>query len=225
MNERAPHIFDAPAVALLRRCLYAASNAPTRPVLSAASIGGHTAVTTDSYRLAIAYFDGDPIPHVLLGATQLEKSLPRTGAWTLSENYLTRCPPEWQYPRWEKLLRDARWEYSYVADRDTLTTFFDALPAQKRGQTVTARITATGELSTSDLHDRMEHPDPWDHRGITLETVGPTQTTYFNAYYLRDLIRACTTETIHLECGGVSAPMMVRQPGMTHLVMPMLVVH
>ena len=103
---------DASAVALVRRTLYAASRDDERPVLCAVRFSGDTVVATDSYRLACAYFDGEPLPDVTLDARAVKTALPWSGDWSPAKGEVPVPVGEYPTTQIRKLLRGLRWTCS-----------------------------------------------------------------------------------------------------------------
>lgn len=220
-------VLDEPAVAHLRRGLYAAeyTRGPYRrpTILSGVLLDGDRAVCSDSYRMTVTYFDGRPLPRVLVDAKPLGRLLPKRGDWTVSTADLPVVLCDDQrltadvYPDYQKVLRSLHWQYTFTIPRDALLDGLNSLPREKKDTYVTAGLLPSG-VHVSDAYDSHLQADGWEQ---AMSVTGrDEQPTYVNAHFLRDLARACTTDHIAFECDGEHRPVIVRQPGITHLLMP-----
>lgn len=224
MNPRQRIEMDESAVALLRRGLYAASRDADRPILCAGYFDADRVVCTDAYRMSIAYFDGRPLPRgLLIDAAQLKKLLPRRGDWstTVAElrNEIATRPA---YPDYRRVLRAIHRGFSYSFPRAALAEELSAMPRRRKDEVIVAALRP--RLALSNRIRYGEQPTMWMHSPIPSVTDPGRERAvpvYVDAYFLRDLVNACTADRVAFECQTALKGVMVRQPGMTHLLMPM----
>lgn len=222
-------VMDESAVALLRRGLYAADytrGSYRRPILSGVLLDGDRAVCSDLYRMTVSYFDGRPLPRVLVDAKALDRLLPKRGDWTIptADLPVVLCDDQRLtadvYPDYQKVLRSLRWQYTFTIPRDELLDGLNSLPRPAKDTYIIAGLLPSG-VYVSDQYTSHLQADGWERRTDPIVVTGRDERpTYVNAHYLRDIARACTTDHITFECDGEHHAIVVRQPGITHLLMP-----
>jgi len=236
----APKVYmDEAAVALLRATLYAASRDAARPVLQHAHFSARRVMCTDAYRMAVAYFDGEPLPDALVDARALRKALPRKGDWE-GELVGDLAPYDALPVHYDHFFTRQRWTCSLTVRRVQLLRFLDDAAARlpkRRDDPPTvevlladygsgARVRASvstpiaEERATGWAKTEVEEYTSWlGHPFIEGE---PFRSISFSLPLLRDLARVCTGDWLTLDLDDPAKPALVREAGISHLLMPRL---
>lgn len=222
------------AVTAIRRVLPFASTDDARPVLTGVVIADGKAVTTDSYRLAIADVD-TTLPPLLAAADPLRRLLRTDTAWTAARHLPTADDAGGleltsERTTWRTRLLDGRfpdWNYLIPPTAERLT--FDR-PAALR---------ALARLTTLARHTPITLTAEADRLAITADTTDGAGTETlpcsgslaagplsFNARYLIDALRSLTQPTATLDTPAQpTKPITFREPCYLHLLMPVTLPH
>ena len=221
-----PIVMERDAVALMRRTFYAASEDNYRPVLRCAHFDGDAVVCTDSYRMAVAYFDGPEVSGLSLEAAGLKSLTLRGYPWTPDPDEVLSSTKK--YPNWRSLIDCDPWVCDVTVPRVATLAYLKGARS-RLGRTRSDEAlyvdvdTATGILvahkTTYDGNREQEAP-PLTPGATTGSPVGLVR---FNLAFFVDLLKNCAIETVALDISSPVAPMKVREPGITHLLMPVRV--
>jgi hypothetical protein len=202
-------VMDESAVALLRRTLYAAGGLGASPRLQAAWFDRDVVACSDSYRMAVAYFEGRELPVLGYSARSVRVDLPKRGDWAPNLAPVTAVPILWR-----KALSDCRCEWSITLDRDALLAELWKIPRPRSGYEVL-------RFSPDGVHvaHREKYADPHDWQPVAYDYDGPTFAV--DAMFFRDLLTNASGETVKVDGEDERRPLLVREPGITHALMPM----
>lgn len=227
------HPLTTATVAAVRRVLPFASTDDSRPVLTAAAIGGRHAVATDSYRLAVADLgpDLDALPAVLIPAAPLGRILRADQGWSVTHHPGKAAPARLALTRdritWRTRLLEGRWpDWPSLLPADPSaggSVTFDRVPAMRalrRLASVAPGIPVALTSDTAELRLAVDQAD--GDRGV--ETIPATgqlgEAVAFNPRYLIDALASLTQPTATLANPGGHRPITIAEPGYRHLLMP-----
>lgn len=213
-------VLEDSAVDLVRRILPMASKDTKRSPLTGIRFDVDAAVACDSYRLAIAHFDGRALPSVTVPADSVRRSLPKAGEWAPNGD-LDSIDKD--YPNWRGLLGKCRWSWALTYDRATLLRQL-AAPVIERGQE--SVVILDGSPALSYRRGQGHRPIPYPESGVAAESgavgiegaVGAR--VWVNARFLRDMLRSSRLDRVCFEIESDTRPVMLREPGLTQLLMP-----
>lgn len=217
-------VMDVAGVNLLRRTFYAASKDKDRRALRCVHFDGDAAVCTDSYRMAVAYFDGDPFPDLCVEVDSLREAVRTDKEWEVGSGNLYTYTG--RYPKnWRELVERQRWSCDVTLPAGTkqyLRSAQQTLRTKSKGTTIAVDIdTSTGTLTAVRAADYTLEIEGSASTGSQCVVSGePVGVIRLNLGFLADLLTATDTDVVALDIEGPLAPVMSRVPGLTQLLMP-----